>query len=152
MTTLILKKCKKCGQEKMAHDFFKSKKSPSGRAYECKKCSYEMTRESREKNPKLTAETQKKYREKNKEKRNNATKQCREKNRERYYVTRKIWLHENHNLIKNYNIKTTFRRRFLINTMDIPREIVELKSLQLTLYRLIKEKVKNKALQKTQSA
>jgi hypothetical protein len=132
MTTLILKKCSKCGFEMPVTDFYKNVSKNNGLSSHCKNCTKKI-------NAKWTLRNNEKVSEYNKEwRKNNKVKTI--KYRKKWSSgKRKIYIEElkknNREQYDNIQIKAEFNRKFGIK----PQELIEVKRLQLTLHRLIKK-------------
>ena len=81
---MVNKVCIKCVIEKPLIDFTKRKTSLDGYRNECKKCTNELTKQYRKKNPEKRKDSDKKYRELNLEKVRTATKKWQKDNKEKY--------------------------------------------------------------------
>lgn len=151
MTTLILKKCSKCGDEKPLDNFGKHGKYIRSC---CKKCNNQESKNFIINNPKKAKEQSLNRRKNNKEKLLEMTRNWRKNNPEKSKSSSKKWRKNNignekakegsRNWKKSNPEKRTkhgiimrIKNKFGI---DPTIELIEVKRLQITLHRLIKEK------------
>lgn len=116
---MVIKKCKKCGKEKILDEFYKDKKTPDGHQGSCKECikfrsalwklnhaehCRKRDKEYRKNNLERLKTQRHDYHVKNKEKENNNARRWREANVERSKELGKRWRFENKELcnIKKY--------------------------------------------------
>jgi len=126
MTTLILKKCSHCGEEKVLADFSKMGNKKRG---ECRKCDYILSKERKAKNQKYIInqrERAKKWKKNNVEKEKNIKYKARNKASKNLCDT----------VIIQYLYKKSNKK---LTTGDFSDQLIECKRLQIKLFRLIRE-------------
>jgi len=129
MITLIVKKCKCCGEEKHNKEFPKI-------GLVCKKCKNVYNKNWRKENPEKQAKISKDYRDKHNEHFKSIVALWAKNNRDKVHLSAK-----NQRLkLTDGSVKALLNKRLKQRILDIPSILIELKRLQITLHRLIKEK------------
>jgi hypothetical protein len=115
MTTLILKKCSKCGEEKPINQFGMDRKSIRSR---CKKCHSKIQIIYLRENKEIAIRHSK-----------------------RNYPNQFLKIKDNILKLKDSYINNLFLKlsKNVLHYNEIPQELIEIKRLQLTLHRLIKK-------------
>jgi hypothetical protein len=160
MGEIMTKVCSKCGEKKPLIDYNRIRKNDESRRSSCKECRNKYLKENAE----LIKIRKRKYREKNKDKERSDNKAWYEKNkakaqkygREKYREktsteggraeynakSKGKYKRQSENLTDGY-VRQVIHRRSTLKHGEIPAELVELKRVQLQIYRLIRDGVNN---------
>ena len=157
-----MKTCTKCKIQKEKEKFRIKKESKDGLRPWCRECESQYRKDNREKENKRYAEWAKKnheqvitkskeYRENNKDKINELHKKWSKENKDRVYEYRKKWRDNNIEKQKaidkkacetmsDFYISNMIVKYTNLNRTDIPKEIIELKRIQLKITRELRRK------------